>query len=111
MVNNVNPPALRLLEQIKRLSAHTAKKEVNQIDFKNDLMNNSTNNVTALKRANLLNNIEKIQKKNDIPIQVSGNVKNPPPGYNVQTSEWPKAINTQSNNRKEPIGSFLDIYV
>ena len=111
MVNNVNPSASRLLEQIKRLSAQEAKKEVNHIDFKNDVMNNCTNNVSALKRANLLNNIEKIQKKNDIPIQVSENAKNPTPGYNVQISEGSKAIHSKNNSRKEPIGSFLDIYV
>ncbi len=111
MVNNVNPSASRLLEQIKRLSAQEAKKDVNHIDFKNDVMNNRTNNVSALKRANLLNNIEKIQKKNDIPIQVSENVKNATSVYNVQTSEWPKAIHEKNINRKEPIGSFLDIYV
>ena len=74
-------------------------------------MNNRTNNVSALKRANLLNNIEKIQKKNHIPIQVSENAKNPTPGYNVQISEASKAINSKNNSRKEPIGSFLDIYV
>ncbi|MBE7445167.1 MAG: hypothetical protein HS132_07930 [Planctomycetia bacterium] len=111
MVNNVNPSASRLLEQIKRLSVHTTKKEVNHIDFKNDVMNNRSNNVTALKRSNLLDNIEKIQKKNEVSIQISENVKNPTPRYNVQNSEWPKVINTKNNQRKEPIGSFLDIYV
>jgi len=111
MVNNVNPSASKLLEQIKRLSTPTTKKEGKPLDFKNDVMNNRTNNINTLKGTNLLNTIEKIQKKNDIPIQTVENIKKEAVGKNIQTSEWSKPVNAENKVRREPVGSFLDIYL
>lgn len=111
MVNNVNPTASKLLEQIKRLSTPTTRKEGNHIDFKNDVMNNRTNNVNTLKGANLLNTIERIQKKNEIPAQPIENTKNEITGKNIQAVNWPKPVNTEKNLARGPVGSFLDIYL
>ncbi|NUO07995.1 MAG: hypothetical protein HUU08_04825 [Candidatus Brocadia sp.] len=111
MINNVNPATSKLFEQIKRLSTPPPGKEDNHIDFENDAMKNCTHNVNSPKGANLLNTIERIQKKNDIPIQTLENTNKEGTGKNIQTSEWPKPINAEKNIRKEPVGSFLDIYL
>lgn len=62
MINNVNPNTSKLLNQIKRLSIHTTKKDEDHTDFKLDVVNN-THTTKELKRTNLINSIERIQKK------------------------------------------------
>lgn len=111
MVNNVNPTASKLLEQIKRLSTQTTKKEGKPLDFKNDVMNNRTDRINSHKGAELLNHIEKIQKKNDMSIQALENTKKEILGKNVQTPEWPKSVSSTNTPRRESVGSFLDIYL
>ncbi len=111
MVNNVNPTASKLLEQIKRLSIPQTSKNDNSIDFKKDVMNKRTNTIDAHKGANLLNAIEKIQKKNDVAIQSLENIKKASTEKNIQTIERPIHINTGKNIRREALGSFLDIYL
>ncbi len=111
MVNNVNPTASKLLEQIKRLSTQTPKKECKHLDFKNDVMNNRPNHINTHKGAELLGHIEKIQKKNDMLIQTAENIQKEVFGKNIQTSEWSESLNTKNNLRRRHVGSFLDIYL
>lgn len=110
MVNNVNPSASKLLEQIKRLSAGTTQKENNHLDFRKEVLNNRTHNINIHKGTNL-SNLEKIQKKNDVSIQLIEDSKRKPSGKDIQTVVQSKPVNTEKNLRKEPVGSFLDIYL
>jgi hypothetical protein len=111
MVNNVNPTASKLLEQIKRLSTHTTNPEGKPLNFKNDVMSNRTRDINSRKGAELLNHIEKIQKKNGVSIQALDNTKKEILGKNVQTTELPKTGSAPNNLRREPVGSFLDVYL
>ena len=111
MVNNINPTTSKLLDQIKRLSTHTTKKEGNHIDFKDDIINNKASNTRELKTTNLLNSIEKIQKKINIPTQPVEDIKMEIYSKSIQTSEWSKFMDTPKNNQEEPLGSFLDVYL
>ncbi|TVL99428.1 MAG: hypothetical protein CV087_18155 [Candidatus Brocadia sp. WS118] len=111
MVNNINHTTSKLLEQIQRLATHTTKKEENHIDFKDDIINYQTDNARELKRTNLLNSIERTQKKIKLSTQPLDNIKNEVFLKSVQTSEWPKFVDMPKNNREKPLGSFLDIYL
>lgn len=110
MINNVNPNTSKLLDQIKRLSIHTTKKDEDHTDFKLDVVNNRTHTTKELKRTNLINSIERIQKKSDIPIEPLENNKMKVIANNVQTSELAKIVDMQKKHRREPVGSLLDIY-
>ena len=111
MVNNINPTTSKLLEQIQRLSMHTTKKEEIHSDFKDNVINTKTYNTRALKKTNLLNSIERIQKKINIPTEPLDNIKNEVFLKSTKTSEWSKFMDMPKNNREEPLGSFLDIYL
>ena len=63
MVNGATPAASKLLEQIKRLSTQTTKKETIGLDFKNDVMNNRTNDIKNVSKSIHSQTVEKIQKK------------------------------------------------
>lgn len=110
MVNNVNPSASKLLEQIKRLSGDTTQKEKNRLDFRKDVLNNRATNINIFKGTNLPN-LEKIQKKNNISIHVVEDSKRQPSGKDIRTIEQFKPVNTGKNHRIESVGSFLDIYL
>ncbi|OQD44720.1 hypothetical protein BIY37_11935 [Candidatus Brocadia sapporoensis] len=109
MINNVNPNTSKLLNQIKRLSIHTTKKDEDHTDFKLDVVNN-THTTKELKRTNLINSIERIKKKSNIPIEPLGNNKMKIIANNVQTSELTKIVDMQKKHRREPVGSLLDVY-
>lgn len=111
MVNNINPTASKLLEEIKRLSTQTTKKEGNHIDFKNNVLNTHSHTAKELKRTDLLNSIERIQRKGNIPIQATENIKREIFTKNAQTSEWTKVADAPKKHRRESLGSFLDIYL
>ncbi|MCF6154867.1 MAG: hypothetical protein E3K36_06350 [Candidatus Brocadia sp.] len=110
MVNNINPSASKLLEQIKRLSAGATQKENNHLDFKKEVLDNHTHNINILKGTNL-SNLEKIQKKNDVSIQLVEDSKRKSSGKDIQTVKQPNLANTEKNLRRELVGSFLDIYL
>ncbi|MBW7899786.1 hypothetical protein B188_01550 [Candidatus Brocadiaceae bacterium B188] len=110
MINNVNPNTSKLLDQIKRLSIHTTKKDEDHTDFKLDVVNNRTHTTKELKRTNLINSIERIQKKSDIPIEPLENNKMKVIANNVQTSELAKIVDMQKKHRREPVGALLDVY-
>lgn len=110
MINNVNPNTSKLLDQIKRLSIHTTKKDEDHTDFKLDVVNNRTHTTKELKRTNLINSIERIQKKSDIPIEPLENNKMKVIANNVQTSELTKIVDMQKKHRREPVGALLDVY-
>lgn len=110
MINNVNPNTSKLLDQIKRLSIHTTKKDEEHTDFKLDVVNNRTHTTKELKRTNLINSIERIQKKSDIPIEPLENNKMKVIANNVQTSELAKIVDMQKKHRREPVGALLDVY-
>lgn len=111
MVNNINPTASKLLEQIKRLSEQTTKKEGVPIDFKGNVMKNHTRTVEELKRTDLLNSIERIQKKNNISATTPVDRKQEIFTINKQTSNWTKVLDAPKKHQSEPLGSLLDIYV
>ncbi|OOP55354.1 MAG: hypothetical protein AYP45_14970 [Candidatus Brocadia carolinensis] len=111
MVNNVNPATSKLLDQIKRLSAHTTKKEENHVDFKDTIINNKTNTTRELKTTNLLNSIEKMQKKINIPTEPVEDIKMEIYPKSLQTSELPSFVDISRNDREEPLGTFLDVYL
>lgn len=110
MINNVNPNTSKLLDQIKRLSIHTTKKDEDHTDFKLDVVNNRTHTTKELKRTNLINSIERIQKKSNIPIEPLENNKMKVIANNVQTSELAKIVDMQKKHRREPVGALLDVY-
>ncbi|MFN3533218.1 MAG: hypothetical protein ACK41Q_12030 [Candidatus Brocadia sp.] len=108
MVNNVNPSASKLLEQIKRLSVHTTQKEINHLDFSKDVLNNRTDNI--LKGKNLSNS-GRVQGKNEMSNHLAEEIKREPTGKNIQIPERSKPSSTGTNLRRKPVGSFLDIYL
>lgn len=99
MINNVNPNTSKLLDQIKRLSIHTTKKDEDHTDFKLDVVNNRTHTTKELKRTNLINSIERIQKS-DIPIEPLENNKMKVIANNVQTSELAKIVDMQKTSER-----------
>lgn len=111
MVSNVNPTASKLLEQIKRLSTQRPEKEYKPLDFKNDTMNNRPDHIKMHKGAELLSRIEKMQKKNDMPIQGAETIQKEVFRKNIQTSELSESLNTKNNLHRKPVGSFLDMYL
>ncbi|KKO18740.1 MAG: hypothetical protein L3J18_01575 [Candidatus Brocadia sp.] len=111
MVNNINPTTSKLLEQIQRLSAPASKKEANQIDFKDTVISNRIRTDKELKRTDLLNSIERIQRKNNISAAPPADTKKKIFTGNTQPSEWTQFVDTQKNHRREPLGTVLDIYL
>ena len=111
MVNDVTPAASKLLDQIKRLSTQTNKKEINNLDFKNDVMNARTNDIKNITKGINSQNTEKIQKKSEVFAHTVKNVAQENTGRNIQTMEIPESLNIEKRKYKEPLGSFLDIYL
>lgn len=111
MVNNINPATSKLLEQIQRLSLHTTKKEGVHSDYKDDVRNNKTSNTKELKKTNLLNSIERIQKKLNIPTQPVEDIKMEIYPKSAQTSGRSNSVDMPKNNQEEPLGTFLDVYL
>lgn len=111
MVNNINPTTSKLLEEIKRLSAQTTKKQGNHIDFKDSVLNDHPRTIKESKRTNLMNSIERIQRKNNIPTKTPEVFEQKIFTKNVQASEWTKVAAAPKNNRAEAVGSSLDIYL
>ncbi|MEP9411803.1 MAG: hypothetical protein HRF42_10450 [Candidatus Brocadia sp.] len=101
MINNVNPSASRLLEQIKRLSMHTTQKEMNPPAFRKDVLNNRT---YSIPKGTNLSNTERVLKRNEAYNHLTE-------GENVQMLERLRPLNAETNLRREPVGSFLDIYL
>ncbi len=104
MVNSVNPSASKLLEQIKRLSAPTTQKKTNHLDFKKDALNNHSHNIHLLNSGN-------IQKKNEASNLPTDDIKKELAGKNIQMLERSRAVCSETVLLKEPVGSFLDIYL
>lgn len=111
MVNNINPTTSKLLEEIKRLSAQTTKKQGNHIDFKDSVLSDHHQTIKELKRTNLINSIERIQRKSNIPIKTPENFEQEIFAKNVHASEWTKVVAAPKNKRAEAVGSSLDIYL
>ncbi|HHT9137705.1 MAG TPA: hypothetical protein ACFYEK_10750 [Candidatus Wunengus sp. YC60] len=111
MVNDVTPAASKLLDQIKRLSTQTNKKEINSLDFENEVKNVRMNDVKNMPKGVNSQNVEKIQKKSEIFAQTVKNVTQGDTAKDIPTMEVPDPINLEKRRRREPLGSFLDIYV
>ncbi|HHT9109052.1 MAG TPA: hypothetical protein ACFYD9_10445 [Candidatus Wunengus sp. YC64] len=111
MVNGVTPAASKLLEQIKRLSTQTTKKETPLLDFKNDVMNNRTNDIKNVFKSIHSQTVEKIQKKSEIFAQTVKNVTQGDTAKNIQTTGIVDPLTIEKRKRREPLGSFLDIYM
>ena len=111
MVNGATPAASKLLEQIKRLSTQTTKKETIGIDFKNDVMNNRTNDIKNVSKSIHSQTVEKIQKKSEVFAQTVKNVTVGDTAKNIQTTGIADPLTIEKRKRREPLGSFLDIYI
>ncbi|GEM_PF-2659260 len=111
MVNDVTPAASKLLEQIRRLSAPTAQKEGNGLDFKKDVMNALTNTVQNTPGDLPSRPIEKIQKKGEIFVQTAKNISQENTARNTQMVEVSGTSNVEKKMRREPLGSLLDTYL
>ena len=111
MVNDVTPAASKLLEQIRRLSTQTTKKETTGLDFKNDVMNNRTNDIKNVSKGIHSQTVEKIQKKSEVFAQTVKNVTQGDTAKNTQTTGIADPLTIEKRKRREPIGSFLDIYI
>lgn len=114
MVNNVNSssnsPASKLLEQIKRLSAEATKKEGSYLSRKNNVISDYANNIKNLQTLEKTQKPEKIQKKIEISAQMIEDIKKENKERYIQLQEMPKQINPEKRYR-EPIGTFLDVYL
>ena len=111
MVNDVTPAASKLLEQIKRLSTQTNKKEVNSRDFENEVKNVRMNNIKNIPKGSDSENIEKIQKKSEVFAQTFKNVTQGDTAKNIQTTGIADPLTIEKTKRRKPLGSFLDIYI
>ena len=111
MVNGVTPAASKLLEQIKRLSTQTNKKETPALDFKNDVMDNRTNDIKNVFKSIHSQTVGKIQKKSEIFAQKVKNVTQGDTAKNIQTTGIVDPLTIEKRKRREPLGSFLDIYM
>ena len=111
MVNDVTPAASKLLEQIKRLSIQTNKKEINSLDFKNEVINAQKSDIKNIPKSIHSQNVEKIQKKSEIFAQKVKNVTQGDTAKNTQTTGIADPLTIEKRKRREPIGSFLDIYI
>src|SRR3990172_2706098 len=111
MVNDVTPVVSKLLEQIKRLSTQTNKKEINSLDFKNEVKNAQKSDIENIPKSIHSQNVEKIQKKSEIFAQKVKNVTQGDTAKNVQTKGITDPLTIEKRNRREPLGSFLDIYI
>ncbi len=111
MVNGVTPAASKLLEQIKKLSTQTTKKETAGLDFKNDVMDNRTNDIKNVFKSIHSQTVEKIQKKSEIFAQTVKNVTQGDTAKNIQTTGIVDSLTIEKRKRREPLGSFLDIYM
>lgn len=108
MVNNVNPSASKLLEQIKRLSTHTTQKETNHLDFRKDVLNNRTD---PIHKGTNLSKPERIQVENEVYNPLTEDIKRELTWKNVRIPERSRPVSTETNLRREAVGSFLDIYL
>ena len=111
MVNGVTPAASKLLEQIKRLSTQTNKKETPALDFKNDVMDNRTNDIKNVFKSIHSQTVGKIQKKSEIFAQTVKNVTVGDTAKNIQTTGIADPLTIEKTKRRKPLGSFLDIYI
>ena len=111
MVNDVTPAASKLLEQIKRLSTQTNKKETAGLDFKNDVMNNRTNDIQNVSKGIHSQTVEKIHKKSEVFVQTFKNVTQGDTAKNIQTTGIADPLTIEKTKRRKPLGSFLDIYL
>ncbi|HHT9145232.1 MAG: hypothetical protein Q7J76_12805 [Candidatus Brocadiaceae bacterium] len=111
MVNGATPAASKLLEQIKRLSTQTNKKEINSRDFENEVKNVRMNNIKNIPKGSDSENIEKIHKKSEVFAQTFKNVTQGDTAKNIQTTGIADPLTIEKRNRREPLGSFLDIYI
>ena len=111
MVNGATPAASKLLEQIKRLSTQTNKKETPALDFKNDVMDNRTNDIKNVFKSIHSQTVGKIQKKSEIFAQTVKNVTVGDTAKNIQTTGIADPLTIEKRKRREPLGSFLDIYM
>ena len=111
MVNDVTPAASKLLEQIKRLSTQTNKKEINSLDFKNEVINAQKSDIKNISKSINSQNVEKIQKRSEIFAQKVKNVTQGDTAKNTQTTGIADPLTIEKRNRREPLGSFLDIYI
>jgi len=111
MVNDVTPAASKLLEQIKRLSTQTNKKEINSRDFENEVKNVRMNNIKNIPKGSDSENIEKIQKKSEVFAQTFKNVTQGDTAKNIQTTGIADPLTIEKTKRRKPLGSFLDIYI
>lgn len=111
MVNGVTPAASKLLEQIKKLSTQTNKKETTSLDFKNDVMNNRANDIKNVFKSIHSQTVEKIQKKSEVFAQTINNVTQGNTAKNIQTTGIADPLTIEKRKRREPLGSFLDTYL
>ena len=114
MVNGATPAASKLLEQIKRLSTQTTKKEINSRDFENEVKNVRMNNIKNIPKGSdseNIENIEKIQKKSEVFAQTFKNVTQGDTAKNIQTTGIADPLTIEKTKRRKPLGSFLDIYI
>lgn len=111
MVNDVTPAVSKLLEQIKRLSTQTNKKEINSLDFKNEVINAQKRDIKNIPKSINSQNVEKIQKKSEIFAQTVKNVTQGDTAKNIQTTGIADPLNIEKRRLREPLGSFLDIYI
>lgn len=115
MVNNVNSsstsPASKLLEQIKRLSEETKKNEGIYPDRKNNSrISDYANSVKDLHMQEKMQKLEKTQKKMEVSAQMIEDIKKENKERYMQLQEAPKQTNLEKKYR-EPIGTFLDVYL
>ena len=111
MVNDVTPAVSKLLEQIKRLSTQTNKKEINILDFKNEVINAQKSDIKNISKSIHTQNVEKVQKKSEIFAQKVKNVTQGDTAKNIQTTGIADPLTIEKRKRREPLGSFLDIYI
>ena len=110
MVNNVTP-ASKLLEQIKRLSTQTTKKEINSLDFENEVINAQKSDIKNIPKNINSQNIEKIQEKSEVFAQTAKNVTQGSVAKDIRAMEVLEPLGIEKRRRQEPLGSFLDIYL
>ena len=111
MVNEVTPAASKLLDQIKRLSEQTNKKGINSLVFEKEAKNARMDNVKNILKGIHSQPGEKIQKKSEIFAQTFKSVTQGDNPRDIQTMEMLDPVNLEKRRRREPVGSFLDIYV
>lgn len=103
MVNSVSSPASKLIEQIKRLSTEPTKNEGIYLNH-NNVINNRSNDI---KDPRIL---EKIQKKVEISTQMIEDIKKENKNMRMRLQDVPKQADSEKKYR-EPVGSFLDVYL